>query len=134
MGVLVIWILVALCGWRPLSWGVLAYTCAISTMVSPISWSHYQIMLAPLFVLLLVRFVADRAHIGDWVGLAVAFVLVSLSWSPYGTVTDALRFRFSNAFMFNAHPLIPAVAQFGQYFLIVNALLTEARRTRHEPR
>jgi Glycosyltransferase family 87 len=130
VAVLGVWIVVALRGRRSTSWEVFAYTCAVSTMVSPISWSHYQIMLAPLFVLLLVRFARGRADVGEWVGLACAFVLASLVWSPYGAVTDALQGKFSDAFRFNSHPLITAVAEFAQYVLIVTALLWETRRRR----
>jgi hypothetical protein len=48
-------------------------------MLSPLEWSHYQVMLAPLFVLLLVRFTQDGAELDEWAGLAVAFVLASLT-------------------------------------------------------
>jgi Glycosyltransferase family 87 len=126
-----LWVVVALRGRRPAtSWDVFAYTCAISTMVSPIAWSHYQIMLAPLFVLLVVRFTTERADVGNWVGLGVAFVLASLIWSPYGTLTDALHLKFPTTFQANPHPLVTAVAEFAQYVLIVTALLWEASHRR----
>jgi hypothetical protein len=72
------WVLTALRGRGATSWETFAFTCAISTMVSPIAWSHYQIMLAPLFVLMVVRVTSQGAAVSTWVGLALAFVLCSL--------------------------------------------------------
>ncbi len=106
------WVVAALRGRKATSWELFAFTCAISTMVSPIAWSHYQIMLAPLFVFMVVRFTNEGADAGIWAGLAVAFVLASLMWSPYGTLTDAIQLKFSSTFQPNPHPLVTAFAQF----------------------
>ena len=80
------WVIDALRGRSATSWEVFAFTCALSTMFSPLAWSHYQIMLAPLFVLLIVRFTTQGATMATWFGLALAFLLASLMLQPYGTV------------------------------------------------
>lgn len=119
-----LWVVDALRGSRATSWEVFAFTSALSTMVSPIAWSHYQIMLAPLFVLLIVRFSRERAGAGAWAGLAVAFILASLIWQPYGSLVGAVKG------VFGAGPetqqqlfSIEAVAQFAQYVLVLTGLL-----------
>jgi hypothetical protein len=127
------WVVDALRGRSATSWDLFAFTCAISTMVSPIAWSHYQIMLAPLFVLLVVRFTSQGAHIAAWAGVAVAYVLASLIWSPHGTLVDAVRLRLPSAFQANPHPLVTELSQFAQYILIATGALWYAAH-RHERR
>jgi hypothetical protein len=102
-------------------------------MVSPIAWSHYQIMLAPLFVLLLVRFSREGASAGAWAGLAVAFALASLMWQPYGTLIGAVKDVFTGGTQ-SEHALLTVeqFAQFAQYILILTGVLwyTGANRFR----
>ncbi len=117
------WVVVVLRGRRATSWETFAFACAMSTMVSPIAWSHYQIMLAPLFVLMVVRASREGASIITWAGLAVAFVLCSLMWSPYGTLIDAVQLKLQPTFQANPHPLVTTLAQFAQYVLIGAATL-----------
>jgi uncharacterized membrane protein (UPF0136 family) len=119
-----LWVIDALRGRRAIDWELFCFTCAISTMLSPIAWDHYQIMLAPLFILLLVRFVRDGATLSTWCGLAVAFVLASLMWQPFGTSIGALRHLIDGAaqtqrVLFS----IAAVAQFAQYVLVLTGII-----------
>jgi hypothetical protein len=118
------WVVDALRGRSMLSWEVFAFSCAISTMVSPIAWSHYQIMLAPLFILLFVRFATEGATVGTWSGLIASFVLASLMWQPFGTSIGALRHLIDGAaqtqrVLFS----IASVAQFAQYVLIFTGII-----------
>ena len=120
------WVIDALRGRSATSWEVFAFTCALTPMLSPLAWSHYQIMLAPLFVLLVVRFTTEGATPATWFGLAVAFFLASLMLQPYGTVfggeslgTGLAERRFV---------LVASVAGFAQYVLVLTGVLWYARR------
>jgi hypothetical protein len=120
------WVVGSLRGRRALSWEVFAFTCAISPMVSPIDWSHYQLMLAPLFVLLVVRFSREGTEAGEWAGLGVAFVLASLMWRPYDTPIDLSRLGLPSTWT-SFGILVADVAQFAQYVLILTGALWYAR-------
>jgi len=123
------WIFDALRNRNPLSWEVFAFACAISTMISPIAWSHYQIMLAPLFLLLLVRFTTEGASVGTWAGLLAAFVLASLMWQPFGTLVSAvLGVTPGSATALHQLSLVEEIAQFAQYILIVTGVMWFLRR------
>jgi hypothetical protein len=128
--VLAVWVVRALRGYDTASWESFAFACAFSTMVSPIDWSHYQVMLAPLFVLLIVRFTTVRTETVFWVGLVVAYVLATLMWTPYGTLTDAIHLRLPSSTLANPHPLITNIAQYSQYILIVMATMWYRRHGR----
>jgi Glycosyltransferase family 87 len=127
------WVIDALRGRSASSWELFAFACPLSVMLSPLAWSHYQIMLAPLFLLLLVRFARDGASFGAWAGLAVAFVLASIMWEPYGTIISSIRGQPAN-------PLQPTFveqyAQLAQYVLVLTGILWFARHPAivHAPR
>ena len=128
--VLALWVADALRPRRDAAWDLFAFVCALSVMVGPVAWSHYQLMLAPLFIVLLVRFAQRGAPLGVWAGYAVAFILCSVDWQPYGTLPEFVRGligsgRVSNLHVFLTPGLIAteAIAQFGQYVLLVTALL-----------
>ncbi len=124
VALLALWVVDALRGSRAISWEVFAFTCALSTMVSPIAWSHYQIMLAPLFVLLLVRFSREGASPGAWAGLAVAFVLASLMWQPYGSIIGAAQHVVTGGNQTEKGlQAVEQFAQFAQYILILTGVL-----------
>ncbi len=123
IGVLAVWVVKALRGYDTASWESFAFACAFSVMVSPIDWSHYQVMLAPLFVLSIVRFTTTRTEAVFWVGLAAAFVLASLMWSPYGTLLDAIHLRIPSYVSGYPYPLITNVAQYSQYILVITAAI-----------
>jgi hypothetical protein len=132
------WVIDALRGRRATSWEVFAFTCPLSIMLSPLDWAHYQVMLAPLFVLLLVRFVRDGAGVGAWAGLAAAFALASLMWEPYGTLPGAIRALVSTHSETSQDiRSVDSVAQFAQYVLVITGALWYAqghgRRARAGP-
>jgi hypothetical protein len=124
VALLSMWVAGALRGYKMISWEVFAFSCAISTMISPIAWDHYQVMLAPLFVLLLVRMTTDGSLLGTWCGLVVAFGLASLMWQPFGTSIGALRHvADGSAQTQRALFSIAAVAQFAQYILVLTGVV-----------
>jgi hypothetical protein len=115
---LALWTVRALRGRGARSWEVFAFVCPLSAMLSPLAWSHYQILLAPLFVLLWIRFVRTGAGPGSWLALAGAFVLASLSWAPYGSLLGAIAGLFTT--VHGGEPvLVDDVAQFAQYVLLL---------------
>jgi uncharacterized membrane protein len=114
------------------SWETFAFTLPLSAMLSTFEWSHYQILLAPLLVLLYVRFLRDGSSIAPWCGLIVAFLLCSLIWAPYGTSVGAVRALISSKKAQTIHDLYAmcAIAQFAQYILVGAGLLWYARHWR----
>jgi glycosyl transferase family 87 len=119
-----VWVVDALRGRAATSWETFSFTCALSVMISPIAWSHYQIMLAPLFVLLVYRFSREGAGVGVWAGLAISYVLASLLWQPFGTVIGGVRSVFvstpmSEQSLFSTE----AVAEFAQYALVLTGVI-----------
>jgi glycosyl transferase family 87 len=130
-----LWVISALRGRSLLSWDVFAFVCALSAMTSPFEWTHYQLMLAPLFVLLLMRFVREGAGPGAWLGLVGALLLASLIWQPYGTLYGTIRQLLTghrqDYHAFSGAPevaLQEGLAQFAQYILIITGALWYARR------
>lgn len=131
-----VWVIDALRCHPVTSWEVFAFVCALSAMLSPLAWTHYQIMLAPLFVLLLVRFTRERATVGEWAGLAVAFALASLMWKPYGTALGALHDLITDARSVPSEPnFTEGYAQFAQYILVVTGIMwyVSSRRATSAP-
>jgi hypothetical protein len=116
-----VWVIDALRGCSATSWEVFAFTCALSTMVSPLAWSHYQVMLAPLFLLLVVRFSTEGATIGTWFGLATAFFLASLMLTPHATVFGGQSLGGGAAH--SRFLLVASVAGFAQYVLVLTGVL-----------
>ncbi len=78
-----------------LSWRLFAFGCALSPMISPIAWSHYQIMLAPLLVVLAFEFDQHRTPASMWASLIAGYSLVELVWRPYGTLPGAVAHFFT---------------------------------------
>lgn len=117
------WTVNALRGCAADSWDVFAFTSALSVMLSPIAWSHYQIMLAPLFVVLLTRFVGEGASPSAWGGLALAFLLSSLMLRPYGTLVGAVRGVTGYSETPQELAAVEGVAQFAQYVLVITGIL-----------
>lgn len=75
----------------PGSWAVFAFVCLLSPMLSPIAWSHYQILFIPMFLVLAYEFVTVGADIIDWTALVSAFALSQLVWQPFGTIPGMVR-------------------------------------------
>jgi len=129
------WVVLALRGHSILSWEVFAFVCALSAMTGPFEWPHYQVMLAPLFLVLVIAFNGGGASAGEWLGLAFAFVLASLLLEPYGTVYGTLRHVFTG--VTETHNSLSGapeltfqegIAQYAQYVLIVTGVLWYVRR------
>jgi Glycosyltransferase family 87 len=122
------WVVDALRGRDATSWEVFAFTCPLSVMLSVVAWTHYQIMLAPLFFLLLYRFTREGASAGAWAGFAVAFMLASLIWQPYGSAVSAIQGIFSSR-PWHEPTVLEGFAQFAQYILIISGVLWYALRS-----
>ncbi len=127
------WVVDALRGRGATSWEVLAFTCPLSVMLSSVAWTHYQIMLAPLFCLLFIRFVREGATLGTWAGLLTAFVLASLIWapqrgSPYGSIFMAIKGVVGRPPPPNEPRFVEGVAQLAQYLLVVTGVVWYLRR------
>jgi hypothetical protein len=124
-----IWTTDSLRGHQVTSWDAFAFIAALSVMISPIDWSHYQLMLAPLLVVLVVRMSREGACVGDWLGLALAFVLASLVWRPDGTLTGTLHTLIAHGHLPPDTPAsgatvpIETVSQWAQYLLVVTGIL-----------
>jgi hypothetical protein len=132
-----VWVVWALRGRSVLSWEAFAFTCVLSAMVSSFEWTHYQVMLGPLFVLLLFRFAREGGGIGPWLGLLVAFVLASLIWEPYGTLFGSIRRvltgrtePYNTLFGGPERTFQEGIAQFAQYVLLATGVLWYAARRR----
>ncbi len=124
-----VWSIESLRDRLPTSWDAFACISVFSVMVSPINWSHYQLMLAPLLVALAVGMSREGASVGDWIGLALAFVLASLVWRPYGTLTGTVhslvaqhRLPANTPDSGDAVPL-ETLSQLAQYVLVMTAIL-----------
>jgi hypothetical protein len=129
------WVFSSLRGRSILSWDAFAFTCALSAMTSPFEWTHYQVMLAPLFVVLVFGFSREGAGLGPWLGLAVALVLTTLIWQPYGTLYGTLHQLFTGHHQdYSSLSSAPQVtfqeglAEFAQYILVVTGALWYSAR------
>ena len=127
--ILAVWLVRTLRGYGTDSWEAFAFSCVFSVMVSPIAWSHYQVMLAPLFVLLVVRFTTVKTEAIFWVGLAAAYVLASLIWTPYGTITTVAHLRIPTHVEVTP-PTLANIAQYSQYILVVTGVVWYRRHGR----
>ncbi|MEA2148070.1 MAG: hypothetical protein QOG59_3657, partial [Solirubrobacteraceae bacterium] len=133
------WVLDALRGQRATAWDVFSFTCALSVMLSSVMWTHYQIVLAPLFLLLLVRFSAEGTGIGPAAGLLAAYGLASLIWaplrgSPYGSTIAALHAALGRPVAAHEPVTVEALAQFAQYLLVVTGVIWYSRRRETQTR
>jgi hypothetical protein len=106
---------------RGSSFEMFALAALLSPMLSPIAWSHYQLFLAPMFLLLAYRFHAAGARWPFWAMLVFAFVLAELVQRPLGdTLPGALGYLLTGASESqSAFERTLAVSQFAQYFLLL---------------
>lgn len=123
VGLLAVWVIQALRNRSPLSWEVFAFAGPLSVMLSALAWPHYQIMLAPLFILLVVR-LAEDGRPGEWIGLVVAFALASVIWAPFGNLLDGIRNLPEHQ---QTTTFLEQYAQLAQYVLILTALVWYGR-------
>lgn len=111
------------------TWEWFAVAVALSPMVSPIAWSHYQVLLAPLLVVLFVRFLRERERLSTWGFLLAGYVLTMLVWQPYGTLPGKVgELLFDNPRTQQQLIAATGVAQFAQYFVLFAAALHFTRR------
>ncbi|HET9051634.1 MAG TPA: glycosyltransferase 87 family protein [Candidatus Dormibacteraeota bacterium] len=111
------------------SWWVFAFASALSPMVSPLAWSHYQVMLAPLLVVVAVEVARGRPRIGEWATLAAGYALCELVWRPQGTLFGLIH-RLGGAAPEDTQALfrVYEVSQFAQYVVFLAAVLVLGRR------
>jgi hypothetical protein len=114
------------------SWEAFAFVCLVSPMVGPVAWSHYQLFLLPMLVLLAVRFGTGGAHWTLWAGLAFSFFLAALVVRPIGTVPGGLAYLFGGRDTETLQDAfrVMAVSQFAQYFLFLTAYAAFQRAPR----
>ena len=111
------------------SWEVFSFALLLSPMVSPIAWSHYQLMLFPMFLLLAVQFHERRAPWMLWIVFGTALVLTELIWRPASSLPGALRMLLGGAPETTESSFrIMSGAMFAQYALYLGALLWFAIR------
>jgi Glycosyltransferase family 87 len=119
------------------SWSAFAFASLLSPMISPIAWSHYQLLLAPMLLLLAREFVVFGARVPLWGSLAASFVLTELIWRPYGTLPGTVNeFLTGRTETLGASFAVMSISQFAQYLLFLTALVwftghkLDARTTR----
>jgi hypothetical protein len=91
-------------------WELFAAACLLSPMVGPIEWATYQLLFAPLMLLLAYQLWAEQAPFRLWVYLVVAFLMTELVWDPLeslaGVSVPVMVFSYS-------------LGQFAQYALLL---------------
>lgn len=113
------------------SWRVFAYACAFSPMVSPLAWSHYQLMLAPLLIVMVCDFAHRRPAIAIWLAALAGYVLCELVWRPYGTLPGVIvHFFTSRVETLQSEYTVFAWAAWAQYIIIGVAIVYYAGVTR----
>lgn len=91
-------------------WELFAAAGLLSPMLGPIGWAIYQVLLAPLMLLLAYQFWTERAPLFLWFNLGAVFLLTILIWDPLESL---------------ARTPVPVVVvsytlgQFAQYFLLL---------------
>jgi hypothetical protein len=91
-------------------WGLFAAAGLLSPMLGPIGWAVYQVLLAPLMLLLAYQFWAYRAPVFLWVNLGGVFLLTMLIWDPLESLA------------LTPIPVLVVsytLGQFAQYFLLL---------------
>jgi hypothetical protein len=68
------------------AWELFAAACLLSPMLGPIQWATYQLLFAPLMLLLAYQFWAEGAPRRLWVFLVVAFLMTDAVWDPLETL------------------------------------------------
>jgi hypothetical protein len=72
------------------SWEVFAFACLLSPLLSPVDWVHYQLLLAPMFLLLGYGFWKKGAPWPFWLVLFFSYGLCSLLLRPLGETIPAV--------------------------------------------
>lgn len=104
------------------SWERFAFACLLSPMVSPVAWSHYQLLLAPMFLWLAYRFALEGARWTFWAALAGAYLLAELVVEPWGTLPGAIAWLLTGESETVTDKIrVDNAAQFAQYLLFMTA-------------
>lgn len=107
----------------PTTWMVFAVACATSPLFSPIAWSHYQLLLMPLFIVLMLEFQRTGAPVALRLGLATAYGLAMLIWRPSLSLPGAvLRLLDGGRVTRDAGTHMMTVSMLAQYALLIVAL------------
>lgn len=112
------------------SWYVFAFALMLSPMISPIAWSHYQVLLAPMFVVLAWELQRPGWRLSEYLTLIAAFALAELVWRPYGTLPGLVH-QLLGAKPQTWPEMFPVfdVSEFAQYVLFLCAVLVLSRVT-----
>jgi len=102
--------------YRGTSFEYMAVACGISPLFGPIAWTHYQIALAPLLIVVLLHLVLTPRWIA-WVLVICAYVGLSLVWSPAMAVPRLASDWFGGTPLHDSFVLM-RVAMVFQYLLI----------------
>jgi hypothetical protein len=92
------------------SWDMVAVALALSPMLGPIGWAVYQVLLAPLMLLLAYQFWAERAPIFLSLNLGLVFLMTMLVWDPLESLARTPVMVLVVSY---------TVGQFAQYFLLL---------------
>jgi hypothetical protein len=79
-------------------------------MLGPIGWAMYQVLLAPLMLLLAYQFWSERAPIFLWLNLGLVFLLTMLIWDPIESLARTPVIVLVVSY---------TIGQFAQYFLLL---------------
>jgi hypothetical protein len=91
-------------------WDLVAVAFALSPMLGPIGWAMYQLLLAPLMLLLAYQFWAERAPIFLWLNLGLVYLMTMLVWDPLESLAQTPVIVLVVSY---------TIGQFAQYFLIL---------------
>jgi hypothetical protein len=94
-------------GW---GWELFALACLLSPMVGPIEWASYQLLFAPLMLLIAYQFWSERAPTRMWVYLAAVYLMTELVWDPLESLAGVPVVLLVVTY---------SVGQFAQYALIL---------------
>jgi hypothetical protein len=95
---------------KDVRWEMLAAASLLSPMLGPIGWANYQVLLAPLMLLLAYQFWAERAPVFLWLNLAMVFLMTMLIWDPLESLLNVPVMLLVITY---------TIGQFAQYFLIL---------------
>lgn len=91
-------------------WDLVAVAFALSPMLGPIGWAMYQLLLAPLMLLLAYQFWAERAPTFLWLNLGLVCLMTMLVWDPLESLAQTPVMVLVVSY---------TIGQFAQYFLIL---------------
>lgn len=90
-------------------WAAFSLACLLSSLVGPIDWASYGVLMAPLFLLIAYQFWRDSAPPPLWLALGLAYLLTELIWDPLESLAQT-----SVAIVVFSY----TAGQFGKYILL----------------